>query len=62
MIEQVTVRGHSDEGECRIPRGAIDPDTIECLEDLDAAIAAFDAANLEYPDRIHVAEWEACEW
>ena len=61
MAEQVTVNWHSDEGECRIPKGAIGPDTIECLEDLDVAIAAFDAANLEYPDRVHVAEWEECE-
>ena len=49
-------------GECRIPVGAIDPKTIESLEDLDPAIAAFDAVNCEYPDHIHVAEWEECEW
>lgn len=48
--------------ECRILVGAIDPETIECLEDLDAAIAAFAAVNCEYPDHIHVAEWKECEW
>lgn len=48
--------------ECRIPVGAIDPDTIEGLEDLNAAIAAFDAGNCEYSDHVHVAEWEECEW
>ena len=49
------------EVKCRIPVGAIDPDTIECLADLDAAIAAYDAGTLEYPDHVHVAEWEECD-
>lgn len=62
MAEQVVIHRQIGDEECRIPVGAIDPAEIECLADLDAAIAAWEEARREYGEHIHVADLEACEW